>query len=244
MNIPPYGDTFKRALLQLGTLKVKAQDTPNLTVKISAGGFWYYTNTGATFIEYAGGNSSAITAPGTNSKFVIISINSSGSIVNIDGTSGVSPVLPAIVKGRFPLAAVHINFTDTSITEDMIFDLRPVFEMSVRDHSDLLALTATGSHPATAVSFAPGGSGLVSTDVNAAIVELKVLFDDLYVHAGNNGTSGTSGLTGTSGTSGTRGTSGTSGTSGTTGAVGTTGAAGTSGTSGTDGLAGTSGTSA
>jgi len=34
MNIPPYGDTFKKALLQFANLKVKAQNTPNMTVYV------------------------------------------------------------------------------------------------------------------------------------------------------------------------------------------------------------------
>ena len=240
MNVPPHGDIFKRALMQLATLKVKAQDTPALTVYVSPGGFWYYTSTGASYIEFAGGNTNVISGPVSNSKFVVITINQSGSLVNIDGASGTSPVLPAIPRGRFPLAAVIITAGETSITDDMIFDLRPVFEMSVKDHRDLQSNTTTDSHPGTAITFTPGGSGLSSINLNAAIIELKVLFDDLYVHAGNNGTDGTSGTTGVAGTSGTSGTSG-HGTSGTTG-NGTSGTSGITGTSGTTGV-GTSGTS-
>ena len=92
MNLPPYGDSLKRADLHFQSLKVTAQDTPNMTVKISAGNFWYYTSTGATYIEFAGGNSSTISAPGSNAKWTIITLNSAGSVVLLDGSSASVPV--------------------------------------------------------------------------------------------------------------------------------------------------------
>jgi len=255
MNVPPYGDTLKKALLDLATLRVTAQDTPNMTVKISAGGFWNYTSTGASYIEYAGGSSATISTPGSNAKWTLVTINSSGVLVNIDGTIAASPVLPTLPRGRFPLAAIYITASDTTITNDMIYDVRPYYELAVRDHRDLESNAIAGSHPASAITFTPGGSGLSSTNIQDVILELKTLFDDLYAHAGTSGTSGTSGsgtsgtsgVTGTSGTSGISGTSGTSGidgTSGTSGIDGTSGTSGTTGTSGTSGISGTSGTSA
>jgi len=39
MNIPPYGDTFRRALMPFANLKVRAQNVPNMTVYVSPGGF-------------------------------------------------------------------------------------------------------------------------------------------------------------------------------------------------------------
>jgi hypothetical protein len=237
MNVPPYGDTFKRALMQFANLKVKAQDTPDMTVNISAGGFWYYTSSGASFIEYAGGNSGTITAPGSpNNKWVLVTINASGTVVLLEGSSGATPSLPALPRARFPLAAIYITYSDTTITEDMIYDVRPAFEMSVTDHRDLQSTSVAAAHPGTAITFAAGGSGMSSTNINDAILELKTLFDDLYVHAGSSGTSGTAGSSGTSG-------SGSSGTSGSSGSAGSSGTSGSSGSSGSSGTAGSSGTS-
>jgi hypothetical protein len=228
MNIPPYGENFKKAMMQFANLKVGAQDVPVMTAKVSAGGFWYYTSTGASYIEYAGGSSDLITPPGSpNNVWVVIALNETGNVVIISGSAAVNPSLPALPRGRFPLAAIHINYADTAVTEDMIFDMRPIFEMSVRDHRDLLSNSIAGVHAASAISFDSLSSGLSSTTVQDAIIELKTFFDNNY------STSGTSG-TGTSGTSGNTGSSGTSGTSGDTGSSGTSGS-GSSGSSGTSG---------
>jgi hypothetical protein len=249
MNIPLYGDSSIRNGLHFNSLKVVAQETPNMTVYINPGNFWYYTSTGASIIEFAGGSSSTVTAASSNFKWVLVTLNQSGTIVLIDGTAAAVPVFPTVPRNRLVLAAIYLSSTSTEITSAMIFDLRP-FEMSVRDHRDLESTTLAGSHPATAVSFAPGATGLVATTVQAAIEELKTLFDNNYMTSGTSGSSGSSGTTGSDGTSGTSGTtgadgtSGTSGTSGIDGTSGTSGVDGTDGTSGTSGIDGTSGTSA
>ena len=109
MNVPPYGDTFKRALLHLANLRVRAQHTPDMTIRVSAGGFWYYTSSGASYLEFAGGNSSTITTPSSpNNRWTVIALTTTGTIVTIDGTAAASPVLPAVPRGRFPLAAIYI----------------------------------------------------------------------------------------------------------------------------------------
>ena len=245
MNIPPYGDTFKKALLQLANLKVKAQYIPNMTVYVSPGGFWHYTSSGSSYVEFAGGSSGTISVPAApNKKWTLITLNTSGNIVTIDRTAAHTPDIPAIPRGRICLAAIYIQSTDSTISEDMIFDMRPVFELSVKDHRDLQNNNLADSHQASSISFVPGASGLVSTNLQNVILELKTLFDDLYVHAGSSGTSGTAGTSGIDGTSGSSGTSGIDGTSGTSGIDGTSGTSGIDGTSGTSGTDGTSGTSA
>jgi hypothetical protein len=241
MNVPPYGETFKKAMMHFANLKAKAQDTPNMTVKVSSGGLWYYTSTGASYVEFAGGNCDSITAPGSpNNKWVIIALTSTGGLVNIESSAAAIPALPTLPRGRFPLAAIYVTHADTTITEDMIFDIRPEFEFSVRDHQDLLSTAITGAHTGASISFDKLSSGLTSDNVQDAIIELKTFFDNNYSTSGTSG-SGTSGTSG-SGTSGTSG-SGTSGTSGLSGSSGTSGS-GTSGSSGTSGIDGTSGTSA
>jgi len=154
MNIPPYGDTFRRALMQFANLKVRAQNIPNMTVYVSPGGFWYYTSTGATYVEFAGGNSNVISVPPSpNNKWTLITLNTSGSIVTIDSDAAHTPSLPALPRGRICLAAIYIQSTDTTISDDMIFDMRPVIELSVKDHGDLQGTKDAASHPASAISF-------------------------------------------------------------------------------------------
>ena len=155
MNIPPYGDSYKRVGAYFSNLQVSAKSTPNMTVKISAGGYWYYSATGATYVEYVGGSSPTITAPtGTgNAKWVIIAMGPSGVVSNIDGAVASNPVLPTVPgRARIPLAAIYIQTGTTTITNDMIYDVRPMFPLEVRDHRDLEGLTSTGSHPISAIS--------------------------------------------------------------------------------------------
>ena len=51
MNVPLYGDMYRKALGNLATLQPSAQDDPNMTVKISAGGFWCFLNTLTGYVE-------------------------------------------------------------------------------------------------------------------------------------------------------------------------------------------------
>jgi len=46
ITVPIYGEEFKKTLQNFATLRVTAQDTPDLTVKVSPGTFWYYTSAG------------------------------------------------------------------------------------------------------------------------------------------------------------------------------------------------------
>ena len=126
IQIPPRGDSFRKAGAHFANLEVTAQDTPDLTVKSTAGGFW---NDEATYVEHAGGTSPVLTAPGANARLTVISLNLSGALVLIVGDIAASPDLPTIPSDRMPLAVVLMNSTDTVIDPSMVFDLRPVFNI-------------------------------------------------------------------------------------------------------------------
>ena len=128
-TIPPPGDALTSQGPHLSNLKVTAQDSPNLTVKISAGTFW---NDDSTYIEYAGGNSPAVTTPlmASKVKMVIVAINLNSNIVLIDGVEVLSnPVLPSVPSDNLPLAALLVNGGISSITTNLIFDIRPVWSI-------------------------------------------------------------------------------------------------------------------
>ena len=155
MNIPPYGDNNKRIGAYFSNLQVSAQIVPNLTVKISAGGFWYYTSDGAVYVEYNGGSSPAIQLPLSGAKWVIIAISQNGVITIIDGLSGSDPDLPQLPgRGRIPLAAIYLQASPTTqvITNDIIFDIRPLFPLEVRDHRDLEGSDQLNLHPIGSIS--------------------------------------------------------------------------------------------
>lgn len=153
MNVPPYGDVYRRVLQPFANLRVQAQDTPDMTVKISAGGFWNYTSEGMSWVEYVGGDSPAISAPISDARWTIVTISSTGSIVLIDGeTAASNPPIPSIPRGRVPLAAIYVQSLSVRITNDMIFDVRSVVGNIPKNHGDLEGTTSSGCHPISAIS--------------------------------------------------------------------------------------------
>ena len=153
MNVPPNGDTYRKVLQPFANLNVTAKYTPEMRVYISAGGFWNYTSSGMVWIDYAGGSSPTITAPASNAKWVIVTMNTSGAIVLIDGATSSSPAVPAIPRGRIPLAAIYIQSTAVKITSDMIFDIRPTgFDVVPKSHIDLENTTTAGCHTIAAIT--------------------------------------------------------------------------------------------
>jgi len=167
MNVPLYGDEYRKVFGNLATLCPSAHEEPNMTVKISAGGFWSWLEGTATYVEYPGGSSPAISAPASNAKWVVVAMTPTGLVVNIDGTPGVNPTLPTIPANRYPIALVYVQSTTTSLTNDDIFDARPIFSNPVRSHADLSGNTDSGCHTIGAITdLADTLSGLApSADV-------------------------------------------------------------------------------
>jgi hypothetical protein len=151
MNIPLYGDEYRKLFGNMATLHPSAHELPNMTVKISAGGFWSYLEGLSTYVEYVGGSSPAIVAPIANAKWVVITLNPSGMVVNIDGAASATPVLPAIPRNRYPIALVYVQTGATKLTNADIFDARPIFSNSVRSHLDLMDTSTTECHPIEAI---------------------------------------------------------------------------------------------
>jgi len=183
MNVPLYGDSYRKLFGNFATLFPKAQDEPNMTIYITAGGFWSYLNGIASYVEYIGGSSPAIAAPASNAKWVVVALTNTGLLVNIDGSASSSPVLPTIPKNRFPIALVYVRSTDTIITNEFIFDARPVFQNPVRSHLDLMDNTVEGCHTTAAIT------GLDATI--ATLATLTNLTDGLADKADTGGTNST-----------------------------------------------------
>lgn len=181
MNIPLYGDEYRKLFGNMATLHPAAQDEPNMTIKISAGGFWSWLEGVAAYVEYVGGSSPAITAPASNAKWVVVTLNQSGMIVNIDGSAAASPVLPVVPRNRYPIALVYVRSADVKITNEYVFDARPIFSNPVRSHADLMDTTADGCHTVAAIT------GLTAT--LAAMPTTTDLTDGLADKADIGGTS-------------------------------------------------------
>lgn len=151
MNVPLYGDEFRKLFGNMATLHPAAQDEPNMTIKVSAGGFWTYVG-GAAYIEYVGGSSPTITAPASNAKWVVVCLTRTGLLANVDGANAVNPVLPTIHMNLYPVALVYVQNGDTKITNEYVFDARPIFALFPRDHSQLEGITTADCHPTSAIS--------------------------------------------------------------------------------------------
>jgi len=151
MNRPPYGNEFKLYNDHLESLKVHAQLVPNMTVRVNAGIVWMNE---VSLVEFYGGSSSEITAPVSNAKWVLICLDSSGRVQIVDGTPSPSPVFPQPPYLYYPLAGIFIQSTTTKITEDMIYDLRPIFAVGNRNlsHSVLTNRSDLDSHPISAIT--------------------------------------------------------------------------------------------
>ena len=90
------------------------QSTPDLTLKVSPGQIYF----GSTLVEFAGGNSPSFTAPTTNPRIDILSINDSGTLVRTAGDEDASPSAPSVPAGEIPIAQVYNRVGQTSIKDE------------------------------------------------------------------------------------------------------------------------------
>lgn len=152
MNRPPRGDAFRRGQYAHVMFQPSAQDTPNMTVKINQGSFWV-NNT--TFVEYAGGASPKIEAPVSGAKWVLIAINKLGTPVLFNGiVMPNNPEPPEVDKNVLPIAFVFVKSSTKLITNDMIFDARPVFAAGgyPLKHNQLQGRDAVDCHPMQSIT--------------------------------------------------------------------------------------------
>lgn len=128
VSLPPKGDSAKRLGSYFSPLKVEAQATPDMTVKVNEGAFW---DADGNYVEYIGGNSPQISAPTSGAKWVLVTLTPNGMINIVDGVESAQPDLPSpsTYKGELPLAAIFVGDTTTAITNDMIFDFRPLWHV-------------------------------------------------------------------------------------------------------------------
>lgn len=103
---------------------VHAQDTPDLTVRVSAGNRF----NGITLAEDAAQNSAAMVAPSVNPRIDRIVLDPlDGTVSIITGAESASPVPPALTVGKLPLAQVALTTSTTVIVNADITDERSSF---------------------------------------------------------------------------------------------------------------------
>lgn len=94
-------------------LLAREQGTPNMTLYVEAGVCYV----GATRVIFAGGNSPIFTAPITNPRIDILTIDSAGILAITQGTEAASPTAPAYPSDKLVLCEVYNRVGETSIKD-------------------------------------------------------------------------------------------------------------------------------
>lgn len=125
MNRPIKGDAFRRGQYAHVMFQASANDVPNMRIKINEGSFWINNK---TLIEYSGGQSPLIEAPLSGAKWVLVAINKIGKAVLYNGHAVPNnPDAPYVDKNVLPIAFIYIKSSTKVITNDMIYDARPLY---------------------------------------------------------------------------------------------------------------------
>ena len=126
ISLPPKGNEAKVLGSNFAALKAEPQVVPNMTVKVSAGTFWTSAN---EHQEFSGGTSPTFYAPPSQAKWVLLTVTTAGALNTVDGDVSNNPRLPdaSLYKDELPIAAVFLDSTDTVITSEMVFDVRPMW---------------------------------------------------------------------------------------------------------------------
>ena len=99
---------------------VTAQGTPNMTVAVASG----VVSVAGVRASVTGANSTIGTADGTDPRFDMITVNSSGTIATTAGTAAAVPELPNIPSNSVVLALIFVPANDTTIATNQITDKR------------------------------------------------------------------------------------------------------------------------
>ena len=94
----------------------RQQASPDLTLYVSDASVYF----GNTRVDFAGGNSPSFTAPASNPRIDVLSINSAGTLVRTAGAEAASPVAPAVPTGDIPICQVYNVVGQTKLYESNV----------------------------------------------------------------------------------------------------------------------------
>ena len=105
-----------------GALKAIAQAVPNMTIAVASAildSFRQNIYNGRNIVSYAGGNSSAISAPSANPRIDILYLTEAGALAWITGDEAASPVAKwaSLPADAIPLYLVYCKTTMTKIVD-------------------------------------------------------------------------------------------------------------------------------
>lgn len=96
--------------------------SPDMTVDVASGRVLVDNDP----VDVTGGNTAITAADGSNPRIDLVTINSSGTIIVVDGTPASAPYYPTIPASRVVLAAVYVPAGDTAVTDNQIIDKRMI----------------------------------------------------------------------------------------------------------------------
>ncbi len=108
------GEEITASKLNDQGLKVVAQDTPGLTLKVNPG----VAIVDGTIVKYAGGNTGTFVAPVSDDRIDIVSIDAGGTINITQGVEDASPVAPAYPADETVLCEVYLRPGCTEILNE------------------------------------------------------------------------------------------------------------------------------
>lgn len=152
MNRPIKGDSYRRGQYAHVMFQASASDVPSMRIKINEGSFWANNK---ELVEYGGGQSPVIEAPKSGAKWVLVAINKLGKAVLYNGQAVPNnPDAPKVDKNVLPVAFVYIKSSTTVITNDMIYDARPLYAAGgyPEQHNLLAGRDESDCHPISAIT--------------------------------------------------------------------------------------------
>lgn len=113
----------------LAPLRPRAQSTPDMTVAVNPAlvqSFFSQVWLGTTTpLSYAGGNSGSVSAPSSNPRIDLLTIDSSGTLAWTTGSEGASPTAPDCPAGKMPICYIYCKTTMTKIVNYEDKDANP-----------------------------------------------------------------------------------------------------------------------
>ena len=97
----------------LSGLVVGAQDTPDMTVKVSAG--IAYLSTGTRYAPTAVASISVTAADATNPRVDIVYLSTAGVVTYLAGTAAAEPSAPSVPSGALGLASIAVAAEATTV---------------------------------------------------------------------------------------------------------------------------------
>ena len=120
-------DKYFKSQKYMDMFKVSQISSPNMTVHINSGTI-IVNNKVLNFSEQ---NTDIITAPRIGTRLVVLSINKDGEVVYTYGVQSTEEkTLPTLPEDCFHLCVIEMNASTEYIVDDMIYDLRQMFNYS------------------------------------------------------------------------------------------------------------------